>query len=101
MIERSSAEDCTENIDKVKIAKKALLEHGNECVYSYTICVILAVIALTIGIGEGAYFVYKYMNHWYLKNDVTRVKFCTRTKKKNLVNLWMGKVKEIEIKNRT
>ena len=86
LIERSSAEDCTENIDKVKITKKVLLEHRNECVYSYTICVISAVIALTIGIGEGAYFVYKYMNHWYLKNDVTRVKFCTRTKKNNLVN---------------
>ena len=43
-------EECTENIDEVKIAEKALLEHGNECVYSYKIYVILAVIALTINI---------------------------------------------------
>ena len=45
----------------------ALFEHGDECVCSYTMCVILAVIALTISIGIGAYFAYKYMNHWYLK----------------------------------
>ena len=55
-------EECTENIDEVKIAKMALFEHGNERVCSYTICVILAVIALTISIGIGAYFAYKYMN---------------------------------------
>ena len=30
-------------------------------------------------IGSGAYFAYKYMNHWYLKKDVVRVKFGTRT----------------------
>ena len=44
-------------------------------VYSYTICVVLAVIALAISIGIGAYFVY---SRWYLKN-ITRVKFSTRT----------------------
>ena len=57
----------------------ALFEHGNDYVCSYTICVILAVIALTISIGIGAYFAYKYMNHWYLKKDVFRFKFVTRT----------------------
>ena len=41
----------------------ALFQHGNECVCSYAICVVLAVIALTISIGIGAYFAYKYMNH--------------------------------------
>ena len=30
---------------------------------SYTICVVLAVIALTTSIGMGAYFACKYMNH--------------------------------------
>ena len=50
-----------------------------ECVCSYTICVILTVIALTISIGICAYFAYKYMNHWYLKKYVIRVKFGTRT----------------------
>ena len=47
-----------------------LLDHGNYYVCSYTICVILAVIALTISIGIGTYFAYKYMNHWYLKKKM-------------------------------
>ena len=53
----------------------ALFEHENECVCSYTVCVVLAVIPLTIRTGIGAYFAYKCMNHWYLKKDVTRIKF--------------------------
>ena len=55
-------EECAENIDVVKIAGMALSEHGSECVCSYTICVVLAVIVLTISIGIGAYFAYKYLN---------------------------------------
>ena len=40
----------------------------------------LFAIIFTISVGIGIYFVYyKYMNHWYLKKDVTRVKFGTRT----------------------
>ena len=55
--------ECTENIDEVKIAEITSTElhssvHENVCVCSYTICVILAVIALAISIGIGAYFVY-------------------------------------------
>ena len=49
----------------------ALFEHGNECVCSYTICVMLAVIVLTISTEIGAYFVF---SRWYLKKDVTRDK---------------------------
>ena len=55
----------------------ALFEHENECVCSYTLFVVLSVIVLTISIEIGVYFVYKYMNHWYLKKDVTRIKFGT------------------------
>ena len=56
-------EECTENVNGVKIAGMALFEHENERVSSYTICVVLAVvIVLTINIGIGAYFAYKYMN---------------------------------------
>ena len=82
LVEISSAEDCTENVEEVKIAEMALFEHGNDYVCSYTICVILAVIALTISIGIGTYFAYKYMNHWYLKKDVICVRFgtCTQTR---------------------
>ena len=64
-------EECTENIDEAKITRMALFEHKNECVCSYTICVVLAVIVLTISIGIGAYFVY---SCWYLIKDVTRDK---------------------------
>ena len=38
--------------------------HENVCVHFYTISVILAVIALAISIGIGAYFAY---SRWYLK----------------------------------
>ena len=64
-------EECTENIDEAKITRMALFEHKNECVCFYTICVVLAVIVLTISIGIGAYFVY---SCWYLIKDVTRDK---------------------------
>ena len=46
--------------------------HENVCVHFYTISVILAVIALAISIGIGAYFTYF---RWYLKIGVTHVKF--------------------------
>ena len=37
------------------------------CVCSYTICVILAVMALAISIGIGTYFTYFSYFRWYLK----------------------------------
>ena len=40
-------EECSENVDGAKSAGTALFEHGNVCVCSYTICVVLVVIALT------------------------------------------------------
>ena len=55
-------EECTENIDEAKLAGVALFEHVNECVCSYTVCIVLAVIALTVRIGVGAYFTYKYIS---------------------------------------
>ena len=54
-------EECTENIDEAKLAGVALFEHVNECVCSYTVCIVLAVIALTVSIEIGAYFNYKYI----------------------------------------
>ena len=66
--------ECTENIDEVKIAKITSTE--NACVCSYTFCAILAVIALAISIGIGGYFAF---SHWYLKKDVTCIKFGTCT----------------------
>ena len=55
-------EECVENIDEAELSEIALFEHGNECVCSYIVCIVLGVIALTICIGVGAYFTYKYMN---------------------------------------
>ena len=52
-------EECSENIDEVKLTEIALFEHVNECVWSYTFFIVLAVIVLTICIGIGAYFTYK------------------------------------------
>ena len=55
-------EEYAQNIDEAKIAEITLFEHVNDCVFSYTICVVLVVIALTVSIGIGANFSYKYMN---------------------------------------
>ena len=73
-------EECTENIDEVKIAGTTLFERKNECKSSYTIYVVIIAIVFAICIGICTYFVYyKYMNHWYLKNDATRIKFGIHT----------------------
>ena len=56
-------EECNENIDEAKITNVALFEHKNQCACYYTVFIVLAVIALAISIGIGAYFVYyKCMN---------------------------------------
>ena len=56
------AEKCSENIDQAKLSEITLFEHLNECVWSYTVCIVLGVIALTLCIGIGAYFTYRYIN---------------------------------------
>ena len=52
----------SENIDKVKLTEVALFEHRNECVCSYTVFIVLAVIALTVSIGIGAYYPFRYIS---------------------------------------
>ena len=57
-------EECTENIDEVKIAKMALFERRNDCKFSCRIYVVLIAIVFTVSIGIGTYFIYyKYMHH--------------------------------------
>ena len=64
-------EECNENIDEEKLTESTLSEHKNECACYYTVFIVLAVIASTICIGIGAYFVYyKYINH--NKENVSR-----------------------------
>ena len=55
-------EECSENIDEAKLTGVSLFEHANECVCSYIFCIVSGVIALTICIGIGAYFIYKYIS---------------------------------------
>ena len=47
-------EECSENIDEAKLAGIALFEPWNKCVCSYTVCILLVVIALTVSIGISA-----------------------------------------------
>ena len=55
-------EECNENTGEAKFTEIALLEHKNESACYNTVCIVLVVIVLTIGIS--IYFVYyKYMNH--------------------------------------
>ena len=76
----------------------ALFEHETECVWPYTICVVLAVIVLTISIWIGAYCAYKCMNHVKKKLLLKKVLII---KQHFLIKLINGQVKEINIKNRT
>ena len=76
LVESSYAEECTENIDEVKIAKTTLARHENVCLCSCTIYDFLIAMIFKISIGIGAYFSY---SHWYLKKCITRVKFVIHT----------------------
>ena len=59
-------EECTENVEEVKLARKTLAEEGktkHKC-SSCALYIVLFSIIFTINIGIGTYFVYyKYMNH--------------------------------------
>ena len=70
-------EQCTENVEEVKVAKITLAEDENKhkC-SSCTLHIVLFSIIFTINVGIGSYFLYF---HWYLKKDVICVKFGTRT----------------------
>ena len=70
-------DECTEAVEEVKLAKITLAENKNKykC-SSCTLSIVLFSIIFTINVGIGTYFVYF---HWYLKKDVIRVKFGTRT----------------------
>ena len=61
------AEECTETVEKVKIASKN--DHKNKC-SSCILYIVLFSIFFPINIGIGPYFVY---SHWYLKKDDTPI----------------------------
>ena len=62
MLADKLVEECNENIDEGKLTEIALFEHKNECVCSYTVFVVFGVIVLTICVGIGAYYTYKYIS---------------------------------------
>ena len=72
-------EECAENTDEAKLTGIALFEHENQCVCFYTVCIFLGVIALTIWIGIGAYFTYKYINR--NKENVSKYDYVYHAKK--------------------
>ena len=60
-------EECTENIDEVRIASEN--KHKDKC-SSCTLYIVLFSILFTMNVGIGTYFVYF---HWYLKKDDTPI----------------------------
>ena len=57
-------EECSENIDEVKMTNLTSAEDENNCKSSCTIYVVLITTIFAICIGIGTYFIYyKYMNH--------------------------------------
>ena len=73
-------EECTETVEEVKIAQITLAQDKNKHKYSScTLYIVSFSILVTINAGIGTYFVYFL---WFFKEDVTRVKFGTRTQAK-------------------
>ena len=54
-------EECTENVEEVKLAQITLAEHENVCrCSSFTLFIVLFSIIFTVSVGIGTYFVYVY-----------------------------------------
>ena len=61
LVERSSAEECTENIEETRLVEI----NSTECKHnSCRLYIVLSSIVFTVNIGIGSYFLYF---HWYLK----------------------------------
>ena len=69
--------DCAENIEETRLIEipSAKNENKHKC-SSCTLNIVVFSIFFTINVGIGDYFLYF---HWYLKNDVTCIRFGTRT----------------------
>ena len=69
--------DCAENIEETRLIEipSAKNENKHKC-SSCTLNIVVFSIFFTINVGIGGYFLYF---HWYLKNDVTCIRFGTRT----------------------
>ena len=71
--------ECTETVKEVKLTKITIAENENENKHkcsSCTVYIVLFSIFLIINVGIVTCYVY---SQWYLKKDIQRVKFNTRT----------------------
>ena len=70
-------DECTGTVEEVKLTKITIAENENS--YKHNSCTVYIVLFSTffiINFGIGTCFTYFY---WYLKNDIPRVEFNTRT----------------------
>ena len=70
-------EECTENIEETRLVEKTSAKNKNKhkC-SSCTLYIVLFSIIFTTNVGIGIYFTYFYC---YLKKDIPRLEFNTRT----------------------
>ena len=65
LVERSSAEECTESIEETRLVEITSAKNENKHKYSScTLYIVLFPILFTVNVGIGSYFLYF---HWYLK----------------------------------
>ena len=71
-------EECTETVEKVKLAKITLAENENSCKCpSRMLYIVSLIVVFTISTGISVYFIY--CNWSLIKNNVSRSKFGNRT----------------------
>ena len=77
-------EECTETVEEVKLAKITSAKEGKNKYKSSscTLYIMLFSVTFTTNVGIGSYFLYL---HWYLKKDITCLKFGTRTQ----ITIWL------------
>ena len=73
-VQRSSTEECTEDVEEAKIAGVTLTKNIHKC-SSCTLYIVLLSIIFTINVGISSCFIYF---HCCLKKDVIRFNFGTR-----------------------
>ena len=84
-------EKCTGNIEETKLVEKTSAKNENKDEFSScTMYIVLFSIIFAINVGIDIFFTYIY---WYLKKDISRVKFITRTQTRIYGTFEMGQVK--------
>ena len=68
-------EECTEDVEEVKLTKITLVENESKCSFC-TVYMVLFSVFFTINIGIISYYVY---SQWHLEKDISHADFNTRT----------------------